>query len=60
MKRIHQYVAQHEKLAKVSHKSETVVHAAYCSVLFIEGHGFYAMIGGVLGLVVLFNFLIEE
>jgi hypothetical protein len=59
MKAIHHYVEQHKRLAVVSRRSEALIHATYCSVLFIEGHGTYAIIGGVLGLVVLFNFLIE-
>lgn len=44
--------ARAHKVGKAAHVSEPWVHAIYCMVLFAEGHGLYATIGGVLGVVV--------
>ena len=51
--------AHRQWVHKVSEKLESWTHVAYCSVLYIEGHGLYATIGGVLGIVVLVTILTE-
>lgn len=51
------------RLHKVGHAagtSEPWFHVAYCSALFVEGHGLYATIGGVMGVVVLVAHLFGE
>lgn len=40
------------------HVGESWTHALYCGVLFVEGHGLYATVGGALGFVVLLNLLL--
>jgi len=44
--------AQAKKLNKYHRtavRGETFTHAIYCFVLFFEGHGAYAVVGGVVG-----------
>ena len=53
------YVVHHPVVKKASRKGESYIHVTYCVVLFIEGHGLYALVGGVLGVAVLFNILIN-
>lgn len=48
-------VLKSEKVQHTLHRGEAWVHALYCGVLFIEGHGLYATVGGVLGMIVLIN-----
>lgn len=43
------------RLHHLGHAGEPYIHTLYCGVLFFEGHGLYAMVGGVLGIFVLFN-----
>lgn len=45
------------RLSRLTHEGEPWIHSAYCAVLYVEGHGLYAMIGGVLGLFVLANII---
>jgi hypothetical protein len=33
------------------HKSENVLHICYCGAVYVEGHGIYATMGGMLGVV---------
>lgn len=40
------------KIGARLHLGEPWLHAAYCVLVFIEGHGLYAIAAGVLGIVV--------
>lgn len=51
-------VSGHGRFHKVTAHGEHWIHAIYCGALYIEGHGLYAVIGGVLGLVVILNIII--
>lgn len=48
------------KLHDLGHAGEPWIHSLYCGVLFIEGHGLYAVVGGILGLFVLTNALFGD
>lgn len=39
-------------------RGEHWTHALYCAALFLEGHGFYALIGGVLGVFVILHIFV--
>ncbi len=43
---------------KTLHLGESWTHALYCGVLFVEGHGLYAVVGGILGIFVVLNMVI--
>ncbi len=55
---INRVILSREKLHHTFHFGETWTHALYCGALFIEGHGLYAVIGGVLGIFVVLNTLV--
>lgn len=46
-----------EKITKLLHDGEHMLHIAYCGLIYMEGHGLYAVAGGALGVVVAINFL---
>jgi len=47
-----------ETLYHSIHKGEHWAHVAYCGILYIEGHGIYAMAGGVLGVFVFLSIVV--
>lgn len=42
-----------------AHVGEPWLHALYCAVLAVEGHGLYAIVGGVLGVCVFLNIVLN-
>lgn len=42
----------------ILHHGEHWTHAVYCGVLYVEGHGVYATVGGVLGALVVVNLIL--
>lgn len=42
------------------HAGETIVHAGYFAFVYIEGHGIYASVGGLLFIIVLTSLLVGD
>ena len=41
------------------HKSENVLHILYCGAVWFEGHGIYATMGGMLGVVCIILLIVD-
>lgn len=50
--------AKTKNVHRVLDKGEHWTHAAYCGILFFEGHGTYASVGGLLGVFVVLNMFV--
>ncbi len=55
---LHKIRAKSARIHHTLHLGETWTHAIYCGVLFVEGHGMYASVGGVLGAFVVLNLIV--
>lgn len=52
----HKFVGAH----RVRRNAEHALHTAYCGLIFIEGHGFYAIAGGALALTLIVNWVLGD
>jgi len=44
-----------KRIAKPLFLLETSTHVGYCTFVFIEAHGFYAIIAGALGIIIILS-----
>jgi len=58
--KVKHYILNHPLIKRVSHKAETMIHATYCGAVWMEGHGIYSTMGGLLMAAVIVNVMLGE